>query len=344
MATVSIAILGLGRLGASVGLALKRYNASKDAQHTFEITPADTRAGVREEAQKIGLADKIERDVIGVAANKDIVILALPYADVQVAYKALGRELRSGAVLLDMSPLKQPSLEWAKTHLHPEAHQVGITPIVNPNYLFDGLDDTLHATPDLFDNSNMLLMPSVTCSKEAVELAADFSILLGAKPHFVDPVEHDSLVAATEGLPAVLGLATFYMMLKSRGWHDYQRLTNPSFGRLSHHLHDTHPDDLRDFLLLNRESLVRQIDQLVDTLGTFRTVLAANDRAALESALVESGDAYDTWLNRRHNGKWDDNPAEAKNPSIGNMLMTGFMGSFLTRRISGAKNGDDKES
>lgn len=341
MATVSVAILGLGRTGASMGLALKRYNERKDATHAFVVTYADTRAGIREDVKTIGL-DKVERDVFSAAVNQDIVVIALPYADVGAAYKILGKELRAGAVILDTSPLKQPSLAWAKQYLRPETHLVGITPILNPKYLFDGLDDTLHAQADLFDNGNMLLMPSVTCIKEAVELASDFSTLLGAKPHFVDSVEHDSLVAVTEGLPSLVGLAVFYMMMKSGGWNDTQRLTNPTFGRLTHQLYDTHPDDLRDSWLLNRDNLVRQIDDLMGTLQTFRNLLAQNDKVALESALIEASDIYSAWINRRFNAKWDEKETAASSQSIGNMLMTGFMGSFLSRRITGDKNGDKK--
>jgi prephenate dehydrogenase len=341
MATVSVAILGIGRMGASIGLALKRYSERKDAAHTFEVTYADTRAGIREDAKTIGI-DKVERDVFGAAADKDIIVIALPYADVESVYRNLKDDLRSGAVVLDISPLKQPSLEWAKAYLSKEVHLVGITPILNPKYLFDGLDDTLHAQADLFDNGNMLLMPSVTCIKEAVELATDFASLLGAKPHFVDPAEHDSLVAATEGLPNILGLAVFYTMTKSGGWSDMQRFTNPTFGRLTHQLYDTHPDDLRDSFLHNRDNLVRQIDDLMNTLHTFRGILAQNDAVALESALIEASDTYSAWINRRFNAKWDEKET-AKSPSMGSMLMTGFMGSFLTRRITGDKNGDGKD-
>ncbi len=343
MATVSVAILGLGRIGASIGLALQRYNTRKDAQHNFEVSYADTRPGIREDAQKLGLADKISRDVIGSAANKDIVVLALPYADVQTAYRGLGKEMRSGAVLLDSSPLKQPSIEWAKTYLSSDIHLVGITPIINPKYLYDGLDDTEHAAVDLFDSGNMLLMPGATCIKEAVELAADFSTLLGSKPHFVDPAEHDSLIAVTEGLPAVIGAAAFYMMVNSSGWGDIQRFTNPSFGRLTHHFHDTHPDDMRDFLLQNRHNLVRQVDELTTALQAFRTILAQDDRQTLESALVDMGAAYDTWINHRYNAQWDDEKNLVKNPSFGSMLMGGIMGTYITKRVTGNKDGDEEE-
>jgi prephenate dehydrogenase len=342
MGNVTVGILGLGRTGASVALALKRYNERKDAQHVFEVTAADMRAGIREDAQKIGLTEHIQHDLFHAARDKDIVVIALPYADVQLAYKEIGHEIRSGAVVLDMSPLKLPSLEWAKKYLHKEAHHVGLTAVLNPKYLFDGLDDTLHAAPDLFDKGNMLLMPSASCVKEAVELAADFSTLLGTTPHYFDPAEHDSLVALTEGLPALLGLVSFYASARGSGWGDAQRITNPPFGRLTRPLYDTHPDDLRDIWLLNRDNLIRHLDEFTAALQNFRKVIAAGDRDALEAALIDASDTYSAWINRRHNAKWDDDKTSAGNQSISNMIMGSFMGSFLSKRLQGDKSDDEK--
>ncbi|MEZ4669130.1 MAG: prephenate dehydrogenase/arogenate dehydrogenase family protein [Anaerolineae bacterium] len=339
MATVTIAILGLGRIGASMVLALRRYNAKKDARHTFEVTSADLRAGIREDAAKVGLGDKIERDLFSAARDKDIVVLALPLADMQDAYRIIGPELRAGTVVLDTSPLKMRSLDFAKKYLGADVHMVGITPVINPAYLFDGLDDTLHAQADLFDKGSMLLMPSPSCAKEAVELASDLAGLLGAAPHFFDPAEHDSLTTLTEGMPSLLSVASFYMMARTSGWGDAQRITNPAFGRLTRSLYDTHPDDLRDLWLHNRESLVRHTGDLIAILQTLRELLAQNDVDALEAALGEASDAYNLWINRRTNGKWDDDKGVQPDQSVGNMLMSGFMGGYLAKRLQGGKNG-----
>lgn len=342
MANVTVAVLGLGRIGASVALALRRYNEGKDARHTFEVTCADLRAGVREDATTVGVGDKIERDLFNAAAKRDIVVLALPLAEMQDAYKVIASELRAGAVVLDMSLLKQQSLEWAGKYLSKEVYMVGMTPIVNPKYLHDGLDDTLHAAGDLFDKGSMLVMPSPKSAKEAVELAIDFAGILGAAPHFYDPAEHDGIVALTEGIPALLGLASFYMASHSQGWTDAQRVTNPSFGRLTHHLFDTHPDDLRDLLIQDSESIVRQADDLINTLKGLRDILARKDQNAVEAALDEASEAYNRWINKRTNGKWDDTKDEVSGSSFAGNLMTGLMGGYFAKRLQGGKNGDEK--
>ncbi len=342
MANVSVGILGLGRVGASVALALKRYNANKDAQHQFEVACADLRAGVREDAARLALPGKIERNLFDVARGRDIVVLALPYADIPSAYKTLAPEFRPGAVVLDMSPLKQPSLKWAAASLPAEVHMVGVTPIVNPQYLFDGLDDTQHAVADLFDKGTMLLMPSVSAVREAVELASDFAVILGSTPHFADPAEHDSLVALTDMLPGVLGVAAFYTAARREGWQDAQRFTNPAFGRLTHQLFDTHPDDLRDAWLNNRDSLLRHLDAVTQTLQTFRTILAQNDQAALEGALIEASEAYSAWINRRHNARWEEETAVERGETLGGTMMNSLMGGFLSKRLGGRRSEDEK--
>lgn len=339
MANISIAILGLGRVGASIGLALKRYNA-KGGQHQFKVTGYDNRPGVVKAAEPLKCADDIVNRVHSAVNNKDIVVMALAYAEVQSAYELIGHDLRSGVVVLDVSPLKLPSLGWAKKYLSDEAHMVGVTPLLNPTYLFEALDDTEHAHEDLFDKGTFLLMPSPSCAKDAVELAADFSTLIGATPHFVDPAEHDGILAATEGLPGLLGVASFYMLSKSQGWSDSQRLVNPAFGMLTHHLFDTHPDDMRDEWLKNRENMVRWLDESITTLRKFRSILAENDQDALEAVLVETANTYDKWINRRHSGQWDDS-AKAPNASAAGDMARGLMGGFLAGKLFGGKKSDE---
>ncbi len=335
--TIQVGILGLGRLGASVGLALKRYNARKDARQQFAITgfASDNRqaTGSRE------AVDHQARNLREAATDRDIVIIALPYREVQEAYRVVGQELRSGAVLLDMSPLKLPSQTWA-SKLADEAHMVGVTPVLNPQYLYDGLDDTEHASADLFDGGTLLLLPSPKCDRAAVELASDFGGLLGMTPLYGDPAEHDVWAAAMEGLPAALGVAAFYALNHADGWDDTRKLGNASFGRLTHHLFDQHPDDVRDLLLNNRDNTIHQIDATLESLRALRDVLAADDRRTLEEMLISTMDTYVTWLVHRREGKWErsDKPASV---SKSDMLMNGMFGGYLTKRIRGEK--DDEE-
>lgn len=340
MATnINVAILGLGRIGASLGLALKRYNAGKDARQQFIITGFDSDSTTADTAKRKNAVDSLSRSPIDAAANKDIVIIALPYGEVQGAYRAIASSLRAGTVILDTAPLKLPSMEWAEKYLSTENHLIGITPVLNSKYLYDGVDDIEHAAVDLFDKGSFLLMPGVKSVPDAVELASGLAELVGATPHFVDAAEHDGWIAATEGLPALLGLAVFQTLRENPNWDDAQRAGNPSLGRLTHHLFDTHPDDIRDLLLQDRENIGWQVDQLINTLTSLRNVLAENDRAALEDVLSESSTSYSDWLNRRQNARWSQEDG-TKTPQTRDMLMGGVLGGFLSKRLKGGKDAE----
>lgn len=339
MKTISVTIIGLGRLGTSVGLALKRYNGQANAQHHFEITGVETRSDMLKDAETAGAIDKGVRNLHDAASNRDIIVLAQPYAEVRQSYQAIGASARPGTVVLDASPLKLPSLEWAKQYLNDEVHLVGIQPIINPKYLFESLDEAKYAQTDLFDKGTILLMPSATCIPEAIELAADFATLLGARTHYFDAAEHDSLAAASEGLPTLLGTTLFYALSRIPGWSDIQRITNPRFGRVTHMLFDTHPDDLRDEWMRNRESMLRYTDILLEELQGVRQALASNNRDAVEALLAQSSEEYSHWVNRRHNNKWDE---DLKKPSssTGSSILNNLVGGFVANKLTG---GDKKK-
>jgi len=339
VATIQVGILGLGRLGTSLALALKRASKANPKQ-PFVITGYDPSPAQGIDAQRRGALDARTDHPEQAAAGRQIVVLALPYAGVREAYRIIGRALQPGTVLLDFSPLTQPSQRWAREYLGAEAYLISMVAVLNPAYLFDGLDDAAHAAEDLFDKGAMLIMPTPQAPREAVELASDFADLVGAVPRFSDPNELDAWSAAVEGLPALLGAAAFFALQTNDGWQDAQRAGNPNFGRLTHHLADSHPDDLRDLLLHNREAMVRQVDAVVDVLGALREALAANDRAALEEALITSRDAYAEWLNKRRRADWGDGPERpgSRKEGAADVWMSGLLGGYLTRRLRGRKD------
>lgn len=327
MAEISIAILGLGRVGTSAGLALKRYSSKPDAAHRFTVTGYSSVGAHLKAAQRLNAVHDTSRNVGQAVQGRDIVLLTMPYAEVEAVYQYIAQDLRPGSVIIDCSPLKEPSLGWAKKYLPPEVHMIGATPILNPAYLFEGTDDPERATPDLFENGKWLIVPGLTAIPEAIDLGRDLAAILGAKSQFIDPGENDSLIAATENLPALLGLAYYLMLEKSQGWDDLQKLTNPAFGMLTRHLFDTHPDDLRDQWMQNRANLVRYTDDLITVLRSLRQALATNDDSTIEGAAAESAGSYEAWYNRRLKDKWEAEPKPVETPDIMSTLFGGTIAS-----------------
>ena len=117
MAEVTLAILGLERLGTSFGLALKRYMGNKDARHAFTILGFDQRGYNGKKAKQLGAVDNFVRGELDAVQNAHVVVLTMPYYQVKDVYEIIGPNLKPGTVILDTSPLKTPSIEWARANL-----------------------------------------------------------------------------------------------------------------------------------------------------------------------------------------------------------------------------------
>lgn len=338
MADLSLAILGLTRTTTSIGLSLKRY-MKKGGKHNFKIIGYDYASENAKQAEKMDAIDTAENRPENAVKDVDIVVIGVSYEETENVYRNIRHALRDGVVILDVSPLKQPSLNWSKEYLTSEHHLVGMTPIFNPHYLFATKEDTLEAVEDLFDDSAILLTPSASCAKEAVDLAFNFASILGSKPRFLDPLEHDMLLAQTVQLPRLLGTVLFYDLVTQDMWEDLKWLTNPDFGALTRPLFDFHPDALRDEFYKNRDALGRVLDGYINTLTQFREALQQADDTTIEAVTVKASEKYEDWINSRYRADWDA-AARGPEPNTRSSFLQGMLGSALADKLAGTD--DDK--
>lgn len=340
MAELSVAILGLGRVGTSLGMALHRYNAQPEPSNHFTIDGYDASSNARKAAEALGAFDTLRGNIRQTVAEKPLVINTLPLSQSQVAFELMGEALTSGAVVFDLSALKRPSMRWAAEYLPEGVHLIGGAAAVNPAYLWHGLDSAEYATAELFDGGAFLLAPSASADRDAVALVSQLAALLNVPTHFVDADELDGAVALTEGLPALMSIALFRAASRASGWAEAQRLTNPPFGRHTHHLLDTHPDDLRALISENRDNTLHQLDSLIAQLTELREVVAADDTDALDVAFTDGERRYGAWLKARSSGQWDAllNEQRADAEDARHTFLSGMLGGYLADRIRG-KNG-----
>jgi prephenate dehydrogenase len=313
-----------------MGLALKALNKQPGTQHQFAITGYDGTASLGDQAVKLGAVDRAERALPAAVSKADIVFLDLPFHEVESALSLMGGALKSGAVVMDASLLKQPAIAWAKTHLRqnqaaePEAYLVGVHLLLNPGQIADYRDTLDAARADLFNGGLMIISPASDCPEEAVQLVADLAGLLGVKQHFADPYEHDGIIAAMEGLPLLLQLALFRSLSRSKSWDDLRWMGNTAFFLGTYQLGQGDPEALGKVLHQSREVLLRRVDDAMETLNELRDVLRAGDEMAISEALDGAMNSYVKWDKARRSNEWlptpaIPSPAEGFRP-LGNLL------------------------
>lgn len=338
MAEIKVTIIGLNRLGTSFGLAIKGLSNTPKANHQFIITGSDQNRDVMKAAREMGAIDNEVRDPDDAVAQANVIILSAAYHEVKDVLEAIGSALKPGAVVLDLSPLKVPSIEWAQQAFPKnssnqyEAYLVGLTPLINPAYLHDTRETFEAAHSDLFSGGALIVAPAANCPEEAVRLVTELADLLKVPVHFVDPIEHDGLIAAMEGLPLLLQVALFQTLSGSSGWSDMQRLGTLPFVVATYRLGTDLPEDVAAFVTHNRDNVVRTLESLSATLQEITDLVRTGDTETIVHAISDSFDKYARWQHARTKNKWtNDQQVHVPNPG----MLGPFGGMF-----GGKKKGD----
>jgi prephenate dehydrogenase len=319
MQTNTITIVGLGRTGTSIALALKEGSAD------FSLIGHDSDSGVLREKPVVEAFDHLEADLIKACAPADIIVLAMPAVALEVTLSLIGDRLQSHALVIDLTALKEPGIRFADQHLH-EGHYIGARPVFAAATFESLKADLYEARADLFRNSVFCVMPSAETDPQAVDTAVKFGQLLGAKPYFVDPLEYDQLSLGTETMPAIGAAALLQVITKSTGWRDILRFADLPFAIGTLPL-DTDSEDLAYHLLNDRQASLYWLDGLAVKLTELRRVLAQGEQELLAAYLAELNLARDKWLQARSDNEWDEAQMEDLNlPSVSEHFLGGLIG------------------
>ncbi len=331
MATMNkVAIIGLGLVGNSMGLGLKKAYSGGQTMRVVGFDP--DRAREEAASRRFGSVDEIAPNLESAVRGATLVIIATPVSAVREVLAAIGPMLDEGATVTDTHSSKEQIMAWAGELLPPHVSFVGGHPFSRSVDLDTATDDLLPQA-DLFRNAPYAIMPRPNSSDEAFSRVITLAEALGAKPLFIDEREHDSFLAAVAQLPVLAGAALLRITTGSPAWSDMSSFARDRFESATEPV----SGDMRgmaDALLSNHQSLVRWLDQYLIALHEMRGLLASNDHKALTSTLTNLQDAHDTWLNGEA-GAADDDKLRAELREAINEARPGrsMMGSYLSERL-----------
>ncbi len=327
-----ITIVGLGMIGASMGLALCQAGVAS------EVTGHDKDMGIANQARKLQAVDRTDWNLISACEKADLIILATPMGAIEPTLKAIAPYLHPGCVVIDTAALKAPVLAWAETILPKEVHYVGTDPIVirQPSAGSEVQATGLKAArADLFKDALFCLVPAPQADPSAVKLAADLATILGAKPFFLDATEHDSLSAAVDQMPAIAALALLEMAIGQPSWNELRKVAGPSFEQATY-LASTDPSTFSDLTPANRDNLVRWIDALSASLASMRQELVEGSQETLTKRFVKAAAERDRWLNDRATGQLLETIPDSQMPSKSE-IFDAFLGGGLRKALIGER-------
>lgn len=282
---MQITILGLGTLGISMGLALRRA-LPQASLVGHDPHPENAREALRRKA-----VDRTNWNLPAACEGSDVILLTLPLGELERTFQAIAPALKEGALVIDTAELKGPVVAWAQAYLPPSVPFVGGHPILRP-------DVPEEPDPDLFRDALFCLTPSAQVPSWAVEAATGLAHRIGARPFFMDPIEHDGWMAALEQLPALLGAVLLSIWAAAPARRDMPQAIGARFARITADLPDAASGRLA--AAANRESLVHWLDRLMEILRQLREALAGPEGAGeVEELLRTAAQIRSAWLKSR---------------------------------------------
>lgn len=300
---IQITILGLGQVGASLGLALA------EKKEAILRVGNDREPEIAKRAQKMGAVDQVQHNLPNAVSKADVVVLAMPVDEIRETLQVIAQDLKDGCVVIDTSPVKVGVSEWATTILPRDRYFVAMTPTFNPAYLDEPKSGLDAAHADLFQHSLMVITSPSGANADALKLASDLATLVGSTPFFADAYETDGLLAAVRLLPELVAAALVDATTRQPGWHEARKLAGPSYAQVTRPL--VEPSESKFFgqsALLNKDNVLRMLDQMIASLRATRQAIAEGDEEGLKTHLDKAVGARLLWETQRRKSDWENLP------------------------------------
>jgi prephenate dehydrogenase len=275
----TIAIIGLGLMGGSLALALKK--------HCRAIYGIDLHQATLELALSKNIVDRAEADPAELLPQADLIILAMPVPAILALLQRLPDLMPNPCVVFDLGSTKHLIVE-AMSHLPERFDPIGGHPICGKEKL-----SLENADVALFQSASFVLTALPRTTSRARQAAEQIILAIGAQAIQMDASEHDRVLAFTSHLPFLVSSA-LASALTGIAAKETVKLAGPGF-RSTSRLAGTPSSMMLGVLESNRENVLAAIDCLQNELTAFESALSSRDSKELLFLLDRSRAAYQTF-------------------------------------------------
>jgi prephenate dehydrogenase len=298
-----VTIVGVGLLGASLGMALKERKLAQEV-----IGVGRTGSSSLQIAKERGAIDRsLTSFNTAVAEDPDLIVLCTPVRQFPEAMSALRGKLRPSALVTDVGSTKAQVMAWANEFF--DGDNVGGTerkqrPRFVGSHPMAGSEKKgpAAARADLYEGGLCLICPGTQGlegkNQPADEAARRIEALwqgIGMRTLRLDPVVHDQWVATISHLPHAIAFA-----LVNAAFKHPEMLAAAAGGFLdSTRIASSDADMWTDIFLTNRSAVTAAIDEFTTGLAGLRGAIERGDEAAIRAAVVSAKASRDGWISQR---------------------------------------------
>jgi prephenate dehydrogenase len=282
-----VTIVGVGLLGGSLGLALKKRRL------VSEVAGYVRRRESVVECKKVRAVDSCTTDLREAVKDADLIVLCTPLAQMLPLIKEMRPAIKRGAIITDVGSVKATVVKQLEPLIaKASAHFIGSHPMA-------GAEKTgvAAARPNLFENAVCVVTPTRKSNQAAVKKIEQLWKAIGARVLRLAPELHDELVSRSSHLPHVAAatLANLVLdpkhpkaqpLLCANGFRDTTRIASGS------------PEMWRDIAVANRKNLNKALETFIRELKNFQSTLNRGDEKSAEKFFKKGKQRRDAWCAR----------------------------------------------
>ena len=279
-----ITIWGVGLIGGSLGLALKKNGFQG------QRIGLGRNIGRLETARARDAVDVITTDLAEGIRETDIVVLCPPVTLVPMFVERIIESLgtrQNRIVLTDVGSTKSTIVRAIEARLQAHGTEplsfVGGHPMAGSHETGVGA-----ASATLLENATCILTPTENTDPDALKLIENLWEFVGSVPRQLSPETHDLLIGAASHLPHLMA-SILTNTVANIETEDGNALNFTATGfRDATRIAAGSPDLWTDIFTQNSDVLSSLIDDIIDNLTEFKTLLQTDNRTEIQRLLLEA--------------------------------------------------------
>ena len=264
----TIYIAGLGLIGASMALGIKRDHPD------YEILGYNRSQASRDIALERGMIDRATDDFVSFAPLADVIILTLPIKQTIAFIKELGNlDLKDGVIISDAGSTKSAIVATAEKYFADKPVRfVGAHPMA-------GSHKTGAASADvnLFENAYYIFTPSSLTAPNTLDEMKDLLSGLHARFIEIDATEHDRVTSQISHFPHILASGLMEQTASYAEEHEMARRFAAGGFRDMTRIAESEPGMWTSILLSNRETIIERIEDFKRRLDEIEQAISKGD-------------------------------------------------------------------
>ena len=268
-----VAIVGVGLIGGSIALAIKKNRLAD------EVVGVCRSKGTLLMARRLKVVDSCSRDM-NIIEGSDLVILATPVGTIMDCAQDISRIIGRDCLVTDVGSTKAEIVSKLEKVF---PYFVGSHPMAGSEKR-----GVANARADIFKDSLCILTPTRNTKLSGLRKVRGLWGSLGSRVIVVDPSLHDKILSFVSHLPHLLAFCLIdiipgkFLKFGSNGLKDSTRIAS------------SEAEVWKDIFISNRQATLKAIGLFQKRLSQVRSALQKKDLKILETVLVRAKQKRDS--------------------------------------------------